>query len=141
MNLLRTSILGAVCFLSVAVSPWPASANKSGTYVGHVFEARGSHVTFEVVKRTNGKLGVRDFEARNLPAECGSQTQTVNGYSLKGIVGFGLRVNRKGRFREFSSGSGFRDGDIFDLHGRLLRGGLAAGTVRVTGDIRRPGGL
>lgn len=126
------------CVAAVAVAiPALAGSKRSSPgrphdYVGKIDGEKGSRVSFQVIEKPNGNLGVKRFTVKDAPTKCGGSNDTTS-YGLPGY--FSLRVEENGRFHVKDSPSGFRDESLFVVRGKLQGGGEANGWLRVIDDF------
>jgi hypothetical protein len=124
--------LAALSLLAALLLAAAAGAARQGEYDGRVKGAPNSNITFEVDRRKDElHVKVFKFSADRVPTHCPGGPDTT-GYSLPGY--FGLRI-KDGKFHIKDSPSGFRDDNLFVLHGRLRPGGRAKGTLRIVDDF------
>ena len=121
-----------VCAGAIAL-PGLASGGSKGDYVGKVKGAESSEITFDVIRKPSGKLGVHEFTIKDAPTTCSSVSDDTTSYALGGW--FSLSVSENGRFHVRDSPSGFRDKSLIVIKGKLRRHGRASGWLRVVDDF------
>jgi hypothetical protein len=125
-------VAAIAALMAMAILTATVQASKQGIYEGHVKGARNSEVTMKV-DRSKGeeRLEVVRFHAKRVPTDCAGTSDTAN----YGVVNVGIKLEKGGRFHGEDSASGFRDDNLFVVHGRIKGDGTAKGTLQIIEDF------
>jgi hypothetical protein len=120
---LSAGLAGGVVLSFILLTP--ALGQK---FKGEVDGADEAKVSFKLNKQDGEPVEVRPFKATKLPTQCGASTYTTS----TGPVHY--KVHGKGRFGGRKEFEELRSSYTVIVHGRLLGGGEAKGTLRVIDD-------